>query len=198
VLAVLVVCTGNICRSPIAEGFLRDRSARVLGDPLRVGSAGTWARTGKPPTDEAILAAGERGVDIAAQTSTSFRGELARRADLLVTMTEEQRGEVLGQVAEAAGKTFTLKELVTLLRELPAPPSPSDRETVLRRIADADALRRGSGAPEVFDADVADPLGLSLEAYRAVAWEIESLVDELLERLAGQSPAARSAEATEA
>jgi hypothetical protein len=45
---------------------------------------------------------------------------------------------------------------------------------------------------------VADPLGLSLEAYRAVAWEIESLVDELLKGLAGQFPATRPAEATEA
>jgi protein-tyrosine phosphatase len=198
VLAVLVVCTGNICRSPIAEGFLRDRSARAFGDPLRVGSAGTWARTGNPPTEEAMLAAGERGVDIEAQTSTSFRGELARRADLVLTMTEEQRGEVLGQVPEAGGKTFTLKELVALLRELPAPPSPADREILLRRIAEADELRRGSGAPDVPDADVADPLGLSLEAYRAVAWEIESLVDELLKGLGGRAAAASPAEATEA
>lgn len=197
-LAVLLVCTGNICRSPIAEGFLRERSGAVLAEPFTVGSAGTWARSGQPPTDEAIAAAGERGVDIGTQTSTSFRPDLARRADVVVTMTEEQRGEVLGQVSEAAGKTFTLKELVGLLQELPPPPASPDRGSLLGRIAEADGLRRGPGAPEIVDADVADPLGLSLEAYRAVAWEIESLVDGLLEGLAGRAPTARSVRATEA
>jgi protein-tyrosine phosphatase len=198
VLAVLVVCTGNICRSPIAEGFLQDRSAHLLGGALTVSSAGTWARTGKPPTPEAVVAAGERGVDVSAQQSTSFRREAARGADLVLTMTEEQKGEVLEQIPEAASKTFTLKEVVGLLRELPPGPPTRDRQALLDRIAQADALRRGSTAPDLHDADVADPLGLSLQAYRAVAWEIETLVDDLLEGLLGRGATARSAEATEA
>ena len=197
-LDVLVVCTGNICRSPMAEGFLLDRSARLFGGRIRVSSAGTWGRTGQSPTREAILAAGERGADIAEQRSMSFRGELARRADLVVTMTEEQRGEVLEQLREAANRTFTLKELVALLAELPAPSGEPTRESLFDRIEQADRLRRGAPAPAVFDQDVADPLGLSMEAYRATAWEIESLIDQLLEGLVGRSPAARPAEATEA
>jgi protein-tyrosine phosphatase len=182
----------------MAEGFLRDRSSRLLGGALNVTSAGTWARSGKPPTEESVVAAGERGIDIASQRSTSFRGELAHRSDLMVTMTEEQRGEVLEQAPEAASRTFTLKELVTLLKELPPPSGGVDQGSLRDRIAQADALRRSPDAPTVYDVDVADPLGLSLETYRAVAWEIETLVDELVEGLAGRAPAARPAETSEA
>jgi protein-tyrosine phosphatase len=198
VLDVLFVCTGNICRSPMAEGFLADRSARLFGGGIRVSSAGTWARTGNPATPESVVAAGERGPDIAGHRSSSFRGDLARRADLVLTMTEEQRGEVLEQVPEAEPRTFTFKELVALLHELPPPSGEPTREALVARIEQADSLRRSASVPSFHDTDVADPLGLSVEAYRAIAWEIEGLVDELLEGLVGRSPATRPAEATEA
>jgi protein-tyrosine phosphatase len=185
VLAVLFVCTGNICRSPLAEGFLADRSHRLLDGAIEVGSAGTWASAGRPPTPESVAAGGDRGVDISGLRATSFRGALAREADLVLTMTREQEDEVLAQARGAGPKTFTLKEAVALFRALPPPEGRPDRDALLERIAGADRLRGEPGAPQVPDADVSDPLGMSPEIYRAVAWEIEGLVDELVEGLFG-------------
>jgi protein-tyrosine phosphatase len=187
VLRVLVVCTGNICRSPMAQGFLTERSQRLLGGAVTVRSAGTWAHPGHPATEEAVLVAQERGVDLAEHRSSPFRADLAGWADLILTMTAEQREEVLHEAPQAEPKTFTLKELVALLGALPAPTGPPSRDGLLKRIARADDLRREGAAPRAADEDVVDPLAMSMETYRAVCWEIEELVDGLIRGLAGAS-----------
>lgn len=176
----------------MAEGFLRHRSARFVDGALRVTSAGTWARGDQPPTREAVAAAGERGVDIEGNRSTTFLPELADRADLVITMTEEHAEEVLDLAPEARAKTFTLKELVGLLDELPGADPAMSRAALLDRIAAADRMRRFPGVILTADMDVADPLGLSMEAYRATAWEIEGLIDRLVEGLAGKTAMAGS------
>lgn len=183
-LAVLLVCTGNICRSPMAEGLLADRSTRLLGGAIRVRSAGTYARRANAPMPEAQQAARDLGVDISGLHSDPLDDEMVRSADIVLTMTTEQRDEVLGLVPEARERTFTLKEIVLLLAALPAPPRPATRETLLLRVAEAHELRERGTTP-VADEDVSDPLGMSVETYRAVAWEIDSLVDGLVSGLFG-------------
>jgi protein-tyrosine phosphatase len=182
---VLLVCTGNICRSPMAFGFLADRSHRLLEGAIRVDSAGTWARPGSPPTAEAEEAVRERGVDISDHRSTPFAPDQAARADLILTMTGEQREEVLDAVPDASARTFTLKELVALLGALPPLAGEISREALVARIAEADRLRASEEAPRPADEDVADPIGLSTATYQAVAWELEELTDALVRGLAG-------------
>ncbi len=120
---VLLVCTGNICRSPIAHGVLLDRSERLMGGEIEVRSAGTWAGGGSPATPEAVAAAADLGIDISAHRSSRFTSDLAGWADIVITMTAEQAAEVKHEVPDAADKTFTLKSLV---RETPADPDVAD------------------------------------------------------------------------
>ncbi len=170
----------------MAHGFLEERSRRLLGGGLRVRSAGTWARPGYGATEEAMAAAAERGVDIADHRTTAFLPDLASWADVVITMTAEQRDEVRHAAPSATSKTFTLKDLVAILGALPPADPPPSRESLLARLAEADRLRYEGAAPRPADEDVADPLGLGMEAYRATAWELEELVDAAVRGLAGQ------------
>jgi protein-tyrosine phosphatase len=177
----------------MAHGFLEERSRRLLGGGVRVRSAGTWARPGYGATDEAVAVAAERGIDIAGHRTTTFAPELAEWADVVITMTAEQRDEVLHMAPSSAPRTFTLKELVAILGVLPPAEGPPSRESLLARVAEADRLRHEGAAPRPADEDVADPLGLGMEAYRATAWEIEELVDAAVRGLAGQPVPAEEA-----
>ncbi|HZB04016.1 MAG TPA: low molecular weight protein arginine phosphatase [Actinomycetota bacterium] len=184
-LRILLICTGNICRSPMALGFLADRSGRLLDGALIVRSAGTWARPGSPPTPEAEASVAERGIDISDHRSTPVSSDLIGWADLIITMTAEHRDEVLDMTPDADDRTFTLKELVALLGALPPPEVERSRDALLARVDEASALRASGRAPAPADADVVDPIGMSDETYRAVAWELEELTDALVRRLAG-------------
>ncbi len=179
---ILLVCTGNICRSPMAEGLLRSALERRLGDGApRVASAGTIACDGARAMPEAVEAAAELGVDISAHSARRLRGEHIRDAVLIVGMAAEHREDVQALVPEAEARTFTLKELVRVLEATGPRPVDATRDDGFLAPAVADAHRRRAGSPANPEDDVMDPLGLSLRVYRAVASE----VGDLCERVAG-------------
>lgn len=186
--SILVVCTGNICRSPIAEGLLRGELLRRFGDgaPL-VSSAGTAGWEGSPASAEGVEAAAELGVDISAHRARKVRGELLREADLIVCMAGEHRDRLVAQLPEVAGRTFTLKELVRLLEPQPLASADASPWTMAPRIARAHAMRQIDPATHP-DEDIADPLGQPLEAYRAIAWELEEWTTRLGVGLYGPAP----------
>jgi protein-tyrosine phosphatase len=194
VFRVLLVCTGNICRSPIAHGLLTERSKRLLGGVIEVRSSGTWGLGGSPATTEGIAAAADLGIDIAGHRASRFTARLARWADLVVTMTTEQEAEVREEAAEAAAKTFTLKELVSILGALPPAVGEPTREALLRRVDEASRARAAGRIRPPADIDVSDPLGLSSSAYRAVARELAGLIDDLVRGLAGDRESAFAGE----
>ena len=180
---VLLVCTGNICRSPMAEGLLRSALQRRLGDGApRVASAGTIARDGARAMPEAVEAATDLGADISGHSARRLRPEHVREAGLIVAMAAEHQEDVVGLDPDAQARTFTLKELVRLLETSHPRPLDAPRADGLLAGRVADAHRRRADSPAGRrDEDVMDPLGLSLEGYRAVARELE----DLCERLAG-------------
>jgi len=183
--AVLVVCTGNVCRSPMAEGFLRAAFVRRLGDAApRVSSAGTAGWDGSGATPEAVDAAAERGVDIREHVARKLDTSMIDGAAVIVCMAAEQR-DAVGRLAPAAAeRTFTLKELTGLLE---ARGTPAGADDLARRVADAAALR-GSGGPErPADEDVVDPLGAPPSVYRAVAWELDTFSQRLVRAAFGRT-----------
>lgn len=182
-LDVLLVCTGNICRSPIAEGVFAERSKRLLNGAVRVASAGTWATPGREPMPEAVAVARELDVDVRELESMRVSEDLLHESDLVLTMTREQRDEVAALVPSAEPKTFTLKELVALLSPV-GPPASIDRDAALAQIAEAHRRRTEEGSP-VGDDEITDPLGLSIAAYRAVAHEIATRIDALMHLVFG-------------
>jgi len=109
-LSVLFVCTGNSCRSPIAEGALRARVPRELRDEIDVSSAGTAGLSGMPATSLAREVSREHGIDLSAHRSTGLDQEGIRRADLILGMTRDHVNAVLAAVPEAEGRVFLLSE----------------------------------------------------------------------------------------
>src|SRR5215510_2710689 len=105
---VLFVCTGNVCRSPMAEGIFR-YALQGRAD-YRVFSAGLGAMEGQPPSGHAVEAVKELGIDIAAQRSRMLTPELVGQADYIFGMTHSHVDTVMLLYPHAAEKTFLLRE----------------------------------------------------------------------------------------
>src|ERR1022692_1060 len=105
---VLFVCTGNVCRSPMAEGIFR-QAVQGRGN-YRVISAGLGAMHGQPPSAFAVQAVKELGMDISALRSWMLTPELVQQADYIFGMTHSHVDTVMLLYPQAAEKTFLLRE----------------------------------------------------------------------------------------
>jgi protein-tyrosine-phosphatase len=103
--SVLVVCTGNSCRSPMAQGIL---AGLLESEPVLVYSAGTDAPAGMPATAHAVTAASELGADIGMHRAQQLTRELVRSADLILVMEEYHRQRVVELDPDAADRTKML------------------------------------------------------------------------------------------
>jgi protein-tyrosine-phosphatase len=105
---VLFVCTGNTCRSPLAEALLR-RALAARGHPgMSVSSAGTGAWDGAPASEGAYLVALEAGLDLSAHRARVLTAALVHDAGLILTMSAQHRGSVVA--LGGAGRVHTLGE----------------------------------------------------------------------------------------
>lgn len=109
-MEILIVCTGNICRSPMAEGLLRQMLANRAMTDVRIRSAGTHAMDGRPAEPHAVEAARERGADIAGHTARSLDREMVDRADLILVM-EQGQADLIARVLPPDREAQTLRLL---------------------------------------------------------------------------------------
>ena len=194
--SILVVCTGNVCRSPIAEAILRSTLRERLGESApSVASAGTSGWVGSLAEEGSIVAAAERGFQLSAHRGRRLHERDLSDAELVIAMSSEHRDHIEDLHPGDAARTFTLKELVRLLERHPPREHPSageravDTHATLRDLVErADERRRAGDFGNPADEGIIDPLGMPLATYRAVAAELEEWCVRLVDAMFGPAP----------
>lgn len=152
-LRVLVVCTGNICRSPVGELLLANR----LGPTAEVASAGTHALVGHG-VDDAMVARLPGGVDASAFAARQLTPALLRTADLVIGMSREHRARAVELAPATVRRAFTLRELARVLSlEDAYAPAATPGEWLRAAIPVAGRLRQRARADAPEDDDIVDP-----------------------------------------
>lgn len=173
---ILVVCTANQCRSPMAAALFERELARLAVD-ASVESAGTNAIAGVAPTKEAIAAMADIGLEISEHRSAPVDPRSVRAADVVVTMTREHLRDVAVRAPDAFGRLFTLKELARRASDA-APRSAETIDEWLVRLGSSRSTTDLLGGDH--DDDVDDPIGQPADVYAAVAGELETAVTRIV------------------
>ena len=146
---VLLVCTGNTCRSAMAKGLFQ-HYAEEMGVRIKVDSAGLNVFTSEPAAKNAIEVMKNQGIDISKHRSQQVQINQLEEYDLILTMTVNHKQRLLAESPYLINKVYTLKEYATNI----------EQETNLQMenenlIANQNELQW----------DVLDPYGQSIEVY---------------------------------
>jgi protein-tyrosine phosphatase len=186
VFRVLVVCTANICRSPMMERMLRHQLAeRGVGECFEVTSAGTWRHDPEDMHPHSAAVLGEYGVDVSGFRSRELLESLMERSDLVLTAAREHRAVAVSLWPRASRHTFTLLEFARLLGPVHDVPDEDDVEKRAHALVKAAAANRGQvrpGRPD--DDDLADPIGRQVADYRITARLVDDALRVFVDRLA--------------
>ena len=190
--AILTVCTGNICRSPLAEQLLRAGTTRW--PEVTVASAGTSALVGHGMPDQAQALSREfGGANPEAHTARDLTADHVRDFDLILGLAREHRRGAVELLPRASRRTFTLREFARLVEGVTdddlaqaAALDLADRSGRLAELVEVAALRRGMVEPpeSPSDDDVVDPYRRGDDVYRASANQLVPAVDIVLAQFA--------------
>ena len=181
---ILVVCTGNVCRSPFVELSLR-AALHEAGSPTTVGSAGTGALVGEPVDPPMAKLMVKRGLDPSGFAARQLDREHLEQAGLVVTASREHRAAVAHLLPAALGKVFTLRQLARLLGTVE--PSAGRGPLSAAEVAQLASSRRGFGGPSAGDKDdVQDPYQRGRTHYRHAVGEMTPAIDVLVAFLTGE------------
>ena len=179
-LTILTVCTGNICRSPLAEHLLQQELRGVPG--VRVASAGTRALAGATMHPQSREIA-ERLIPNYGRSHVARQLDITdvREADLLLAMSREHRRAIVELLPRAARTTFTIREFARLSDAVDGeefriadPMFTDDIGDRMREAVDAVAGLRGAVPPlaDPAEDDVVDPYGRGVEVYEESAGQL--------------------------
>lgn len=186
---VVFVCTGNICRSPMAEQMLIEKAAKAKL-PISVSSAGVMAMTGDPMTKESAEAMKLRGFTPTKHVSQDLTPKILEEADLVLTATLDHRSELARMLPKASKYSFTIDEFARLTSFLMADPEFQEefkkkpretREQYLKRATQEAVLLRGMVPTNLDPKDVVDPYGESVEVYNQVAEHIDVMLEIIVD-----------------
>lgn len=167
---IVIVCTGNICRSPLAERLLQ---IRLSSNPcFEVSSAGLHAVVGAPMDPDAAHQLKVHGGDPDNLHGEQITDMHVKAADLILTMTRKQRDELIREFPLAMHRTFTMTEFA-VLSELIAKVSSSFVETISMSAQMRAQIRLSDRD------DVSDPINASLAVHEVVGNQIADLVDRI-------------------
>ncbi len=156
---ILFVCTGNTCRSPMAQRLMQSEiDERRCADRIQVLSAGLSALEEDTISEEAVLALQEYGIDARGQNSNRVTPQLLDETDLILTMTRFHSKMLLALNPQIQHKTFLFADYLQFNSEKIGP-------------AHMD--------PDGWFEEVMDPFGQSLEVYRLCAQQLRRMVQAL-------------------
>lgn len=187
---VLFVCTGNICRSPLAERLTTAFADEVGTADLTAESAGIGALVGRCMDVDAAAVLAELGGSPEGFRARAFTPALTDHADLVLTLERSHRAVVLERAPRALRRTFTLREAAAVLALLPAgdlPTAASVHERGVQLVA-ALARRRNEWRGSSGATDVPDPYRRPPEVHTAVGHDIAGALFPVLQRIAGVPP----------
>jgi protein-tyrosine phosphatase len=194
---ILIVCTGNICRSPFIERLLQhELDTRPAGSDqvFRVTSAGTGAVVGSAMDPQAAAQLKRYGGDPSGFTARDLTPSLIAEADLVLTATRPHRGKVALMAPKVLRRVFTFcdfADLVGGIDGLTAPlshpdPRPADLRSRVARVTEEAAASRGRRPPlPPASADIIDPYRRKDEVFAAMAKQVVNSMPAVVRALAG-------------
>jgi protein-tyrosine-phosphatase len=152
--SVLFVCTGNSCRSIMAEGLMKNALKGLGKENIEVSSAGVSAIDGFHPTCETTEVMKREGIDVSDFKSRSLTDAMIISTDLILVMAAHHMSDIIARVPEAASKTYMLKQY---------------------GMRDDSHIRP--------DLNISDPIGKPMEVYEYTLGEIKREISRIAQDL---------------